>query len=1106
MREQSVDIPLAVVKWDMVNLSLALLGSFTAVYDQHHLTQFRTKAVQALLIYLVCQPEAQARETLMALLWPEQPTKSAQGNLRHALYHLRQIIPTVNGENGDVPFVLADRQTIQVNPDGRFYLDITQFETLTDSREVGDWQTAVTLYRTDFLNDFYLPDSPNFESWAQSRRADLQHRLLDTLVKLTNHHLDAEHFEQAEQYARRQLAIDNLREEAHRQLMVVLARNGRRTAALTHYQTMRQLLQDELQIEPSAETETLVAAIRSGELPSGKRTQHIIEDKPTAPHNLPPQHTPFVGRQAELAALDRLLADEQIRLINITGPGGTGKTRLAVAVAERQQSQQRFRHGIFFVPMANVNDHERIVSTIATAMEFRLDRGEAQLLDMMRAKEILLLLDNFEQLVEGGDVVMRLLQAAPQLKILLTSRERLRLQGEQLYPIQGLQEADVSSQNDALQLFLQAARRVQPDFQETADNTTSLRQICRLVEGMPLALELAAAWIDLLAPAEIVSEIQRNLGFLATDLRDVPTRHRSIRAVFDGLWKRLSPDEQQLLAQVTIFEGGFTREAVTAVTTASLRDLAMLVHNALLTFDTVNGRYNLHSLLRQYAVAYRKTDATLSARHSEYYRSWMVSQLDRLIGAEQTTAARQVQVEMDNVRTAVIHLLQQEQFTELDTVLPTLSEYYRVSGQFQEGIGLFQHLRDVFSSRPNLAPTTMFWTLIWLSEFYGRLEQFALTKRFTQQAKACLEMPFFHHRDTEAEQANLLHQEGYSLLMQEPTMAVRLFRQSQTLLEILGDRVLLIRNFIGISRAARNGGDLELAEEAARKSFSLARALSNPLLQIEAQLVLGHLARFSDNFTEAEEWLNEGITQLRQINHPQMLRLGLIYLYGVQRDSGRFEAALQTVQELQQVCDYLGNFMYQAKLYEAWIWMDLGEYERSVTLGQEAIHAAQAKKANWIVAESRSLLAMLALVQENTVAARTHLQALESGGYRRADRLLREQICHTLLDAIEGKTAVAQLSLKQMIQLSQSSAFFLARTLAVAACLHALERKSESTIELYALAQQNPYVAHSHWYADVIGARITAVAQTLSPEAITTAQAKGKVLDMWQTAESLLNL
>ncbi|MCP4359148.1 MAG: hypothetical protein GY796_14125 [Chloroflexi bacterium] len=210
----------------MCDLSLSLIGVFSAVYDERPLTHFRTKAVQALLIYLVCQREqTHSREGLMALLWPELPLKSAQGNLRHALYHLRQTIPEISGASSEtVPFLLADRQTIQVNPDGRYHLDLAEFETLTGSQaSITDLETAVSLYRDDFLVDFYLSDSPDFESWAQTRRTDLRRHLLDALSRLTDEQIKRENLEQAETYARRQLEIDNLREEAHRQLMVVLA-------------------------------------------------------------------------------------------------------------------------------------------------------------------------------------------------------------------------------------------------------------------------------------------------------------------------------------------------------------------------------------------------------------------------------------------------------------------------------------------------------------------------------------------------------------------------------------------------------------------------------------------------------------------------------------------------------------------------------------------------------------------------------------------------------------------------------------------------------------------------------------------------------------------
>ena len=367
----------------MGNLSMAFLGSFTAVYDERPLAHFRTKATQALLIYLAAQPDfPHNREKLMTLLWPGMPQKSARANLRQALHQLRRVIPTVDDALGEeVPFVVANWQTIQVNPDGRFHLDILQFEALTDSPEVEDWETAVSLYQGDFLSDFYLPDSSDFESWAQSRRADLRRRLLDTLGELTDHHLGEENFEQAEQVARQQLAIDNLREEAHRQLMMVLARNGRRTDALIHYQTLCQLLQGELGIAPSSETEALVEAIRGDNLK--KEAKH--ETLHALPHNLPAQATPFIGRQAELTELNDLLTDSQTRLVTILGAGGMGKTRLSLAVAERQLTTQKFAHGVFFVSLAGLNESDRIVSAIAEAMQIRLEKGEAQLLNYLRA-------------------------------------------------------------------------------------------------------------------------------------------------------------------------------------------------------------------------------------------------------------------------------------------------------------------------------------------------------------------------------------------------------------------------------------------------------------------------------------------------------------------------------------------------------------------------------------------------------------------------------------------------------------------------------------------------------------------------------------------------
>jgi DNA-binding SARP family transcriptional activator len=249
----------------MSNLSLSLLGSFSASLDGQQLTPFRTKSVQALLIYLVCEAkQAHQRETLMDLLWPGMPLASAQNNMRQTLYRLRQAIPEVQAKeaNANLPFLLTDRQSVQINPRAAYEVDVHLFADLAQH----DPAQAIALYRGDFLQDFYLPDSETFEEWVNGRRAHHQRQVLNALDEVTAVHLQNGRYDAAEKLARQQLTLDNLRESGHRQLMEALAGNGRRRAALSHYESLSQLLQAELDIEPSAETQALVQAIRAGEL------------------------------------------------------------------------------------------------------------------------------------------------------------------------------------------------------------------------------------------------------------------------------------------------------------------------------------------------------------------------------------------------------------------------------------------------------------------------------------------------------------------------------------------------------------------------------------------------------------------------------------------------------------------------------------------------------------------------------------------------------------------------------------------------------------------------------------------------------------------------
>ena len=278
------------------------------------------------------------------------------------------------------------------------------------------------------------------------------------------------------------------------------------------------------------------------------------------PNNLPRQPTPLVGREEELVAIADLLAKPDCRLLTLVAPGGMGKTRLGLQAAADQIDI--FRHGVYFVPLAGATSPDNIPANIANALKlsfYGVEDLESQLHNFLSEKQLLLLLDNFEHLVDGAGTVAKILTVAPKVKILVTSRRQLRLQAEWAYDVPGLPVPEnrslVSAAGyGAVELFLQVARRVQPGFKPTTEDLRAIIRVCRLVDGMPLALELAAAWVKAMSPLEIADEIKQDLDLLVTELQDIPLRQRSVRAIFEHSWHELSKAEQASFASLSVFE------------------------------------------------------------------------------------------------------------------------------------------------------------------------------------------------------------------------------------------------------------------------------------------------------------------------------------------------------------------------------------------------------------------------------------------------------------------------------------------------------------------------------------------------------------------------
>ena len=436
-------------------------------------------------------------------------------------------------------------------------------------------------------------------------------------------------------------------ELAHTHLMRLLAQAGQRSAALAQYETCRRMLMEEFGVKPSAATKQLYEQIRDGLEPAAVSV--------TRSFDLPIAATKLIGREIELSELSDLLSDPAQRLITLIGPGGIGKTRLALAATTA--AAPIFEDGAAFVALAALDTVDLLPAAILAALGVPLEKQldpEQQLSAYLRPRELLLVLDNVEHLLTSVDLIARLLQRAPRVTLLITSREKLALQAEQVFELAGLEypatDTAALGSCQAVQLFIDRAQRVQRKFQLAPENAAAIARICRLVEGLPLAIELAASTVNVQSCAAIADDIAAGLKSLATKLRDVPERHRSMWAVCEHSWQLLNAIEQNVFSQLSIFHGGFDQAAAQQVANASPEMLAALIDKSLVQRAS-DGRFDLHELLRQYA-SEKLTDVEAVARHSTYFLRLLQEQVARFSSTRQAEAFVLLAHEVDNVRAA----------------------------------------------------------------------------------------------------------------------------------------------------------------------------------------------------------------------------------------------------------------------------------------------------------------------------------------------------------------------------------------------------------------------------------------------------------------------
>jgi predicted ATPase/DNA-binding SARP family transcriptional activator len=580
-------------------LRIHLLGRFLVDRDGAPIpdSEWARRKTRALLKLLCLRPDHRLhREQAMDLLWPDLDPVAARDNFYRNLSFLRHTLePDIDRPAASRYVTFAD-EVLVLGPAGDLWIDVEVFEQLlarargaSGASRLALLGDALALYRGDLL-----PEDA-YEEWAIPRRDALRRAARDALLQLASANRQRDAYDEALTALQRLLQIDPLDEHGHRELMLVYALAGRRNEALRQYSRLAGALSSELGVAPEPETTRLYERVRSGEITSKPGAEPSTQAPPSdsPPPSIPdpqlelPEHpTTFVGREREVAEACRLLRRSGIRLLTFTGPAGIGKTRLATQVAKTIAAD--YPDGAFFVPLAPIRDRELVLSALARALFLREAGGRA-LLDVLRThlrgKRLLLLLDNFEQVMPAAPYLSELLAGAPGVQMIVTSRELLRLSAEHDFPVPPLalpgveharaapsqspsQPPEALSGYPAVALFVARARAVRPGFALTPENAEEVVEICRRLDGIPLAIELAAARTRLLAPRALLARLSSRMRTLSEGPRDLPARQQTLYDAIRWSYELLTPPEQALFAQLAVFAGGWTEEAAAAITEA----------------------------------------------------------------------------------------------------------------------------------------------------------------------------------------------------------------------------------------------------------------------------------------------------------------------------------------------------------------------------------------------------------------------------------------------------------------------------------------------------------------------------------------------------------
>lgn len=919
-------------------LHITLLGGFSVRNDGRDIlpTEWKRRKAAAIVKILALTPgHRMHREQLMDLLWPDLEPEQAANGLYQALHAARRALD--GGEEGSEPVLLVRDQIVQFNPDVAINIDLDVFENAAVRArahpEPGVIRTALERYGGDLLPD------DRYASWASSRREAARDQYLTLAMQL------AEMLEADGDYAggiaaiRRVVADDPLSEAAQRVLMRLYARSGQRQQALRQFESLNDALLRELDVEPEPETTQLLEQILAGDLAGSEspvdRAPERVEEEPAPRHNLPAPVSNFVGREREKADVRLLLASS--RLLTLLGVGGAGKTRLALDVAAGEL--ERVADGVWFVELASLADPALVPQAVAEALRVREIPGRPlveTLATSIGLQNILLILDNCEHLIEECALLaQRLLESCANLRILATSREPLQVSGEVTWAVpplslpdpDGVVDAEQLARYEAIQLFVERARAVQNTFTLSAENARALATLCYRLDGMPLAIELAAARMRSLSVQQIVERLDDRFRLLTGGGRAALTRQQTLRATFDWSYQLLSDPERDLFTRLSVFAGGFDLAAVGAVCSGDtvppedvLDVLDRLVQRSLVVSipHERSTRYVLLETVREYGrelLSERAESLEMSDRHAAYFLA-LAEEADRqLRGPEQAAWLHSMRLEDGNLRAALRWYWQQAVDGDPTPGLRLsgrLHWYWQLVGHASEGLdwlGVFLSLSEgIRTSERAYALTGAGWLLVSQGK-YTRPSVY-----LDESIAICREIG-----DAPGLALALLWATWMALFRGEIDAAQGTISESYDLFTHLGDEWGVATALQGVGFIDNELGDLDSAETAFQQSLVMMRALKDQWGMIAVEQQLAQVAYRRGDFVVARERAAQVIKRARETFDSWTLVQALTLQGEIARAEGDYATAATVCQESLGLSRETGH-----TALTAWTLRDLG--------------------------------------------------------------------------------------------------------------------------------------------------------------------------------------